>query len=220
MINFNCPKCKKKIKAPDAVAGRNVPCPSCNARIDVPKSDAPVEPVAKPVSSNLFDDSDLNLQPAPIPPAPPAPPPPVQSLGDLGLSDVPAPDPFGKAFHNYAPPEPVVEQSQRQVSNSDVIPLPKSRTYFALTIVRYALLVLAALEGIAWLITAGIMFIAFIASDAEKRGGVATVGVLYLLATFFGGAIICCLLVAGSELIKLAMDIQSNTLETAKASRR
>ncbi len=35
-IIFYCSSCGKKLKAPDASAGRRVPCPKCGAPIDVP----------------------------------------------------------------------------------------------------------------------------------------------------------------------------------------
>jgi hypothetical protein len=224
MINFECPKCSKKIKAPEAAAGRRVPCPGCKAAIDVPsvptaakqaavipKPPAP-KPTAKPRS---FDDDDFKLQPEP-------------GLKDLGLDASNPPDPFAKPFNTYAPPEATEQASPYmapmptpKVSTGTVaFQLPSKRKYIALTIVRYALLVLAALVAIGWLFTVVTVLIAVLAnsSNPDVRGGVAIGGGMYLAITFFSGAITCCMLVASSELIKLAMDVQENTLAAAHAA--
>ncbi|MFO0939867.1 MAG: hypothetical protein U0930_03790 [Pirellulales bacterium] len=111
----------------------------------------------------------------------------------------------------------MLPQQQPTIRSTTESDLPIARRYIALTIVRYALIVLAVLEGLGWLIMSVIMLIALAAtSKAETAGASATIALLYVAGTFFGGAIVCCLLVAASELIKLAMDIQSNTLATAR----
>lgn len=215
---ITCPKCNRKLKVPDDAHGRTLNCPACKSKIAIankpPKAvePPPPAPAPKPPQKPLFDDDDFNFKPAP-------PPTPQVSLDSIGLSE-PVSDPIGRAFHNY---DPTKDQPISQNEPSRSLPssnLPTSRRYVALTIVRYALIILAILEGIGWLIASASMVIAlFMSSKADNAGATAFVAIMYVAATFFGGAIVCCLLVAGSELIKLAMDIQSNTLEAARARR-
>jgi hypothetical protein len=39
MINFQCPQCQKKIKAPDSAGGRQANCPGCKSPIKVPAAE-------------------------------------------------------------------------------------------------------------------------------------------------------------------------------------
>jgi hypothetical protein len=39
MINFECPNCKKKIKAPDSAGGKKANCPGCKSPISVPMAE-------------------------------------------------------------------------------------------------------------------------------------------------------------------------------------
>lgn len=213
MINFECPKCSKKIKAPEAAAGKRVPCPGCKATIVVPGVPKPTPKLPPPPS----DEDEFKLQPEP-------------ALKDLGLDAPAPPDPFGKAFNTYAPPEPIEQASSPymppmptpKVSSGGSVEyqLPAKRKYIALTIVRYALLVLAVLVAIGWLFMVLSVAIAVFANSGKPNisQNVAIGGGLYLAITFFTGAITCCMLVAASELIKLAMDVQENTLAAAHAA--
>jgi DNA-directed RNA polymerase subunit M/transcription elongation factor TFIIS len=63
-INFQCPQCKKKLKAPDSAAGKTSPCPHCGNKVTCPEKiyDAEVverSPQAeKPPGFNPYADLD------------------------------------------------------------------------------------------------------------------------------------------------------------------
>ena len=46
-ISFNCPRCKKKIKAPDTAGGKYGQCPHCNYRCYIPSAPDENEPELK-----------------------------------------------------------------------------------------------------------------------------------------------------------------------------
>lgn len=50
MINFACPKCNKKIKAPDSAAGKQANCPGCKSPINVPEPELVLE-VDEPIAA-------------------------------------------------------------------------------------------------------------------------------------------------------------------------
>src|SRR3954469_9240226 len=66
-ISVPCPGCGRRLKAPDALAGRRLPCPACRAEVHV--RDEPAEDVAAALL--LAGDEPA----APPPPAAPAPSP-------------------------------------------------------------------------------------------------------------------------------------------------
>ena len=39
-IEFTCPHCKKRLEAPDTMAGKSAECPSCKKKVDVPSKEA------------------------------------------------------------------------------------------------------------------------------------------------------------------------------------
>jgi predicted RNA-binding Zn-ribbon protein involved in translation (DUF1610 family) len=41
MLHFNCPNCKKRLKAPESRRGAELPCPSCGKPVIVPPPEAP-----------------------------------------------------------------------------------------------------------------------------------------------------------------------------------
>jgi uncharacterized RDD family membrane protein YckC/ribosomal protein L40E len=55
-INMKCPACKKGLKLPDKVAGKNVACPLCKAKISVPAAEDEEGP---PDSGELLANVDL-----------------------------------------------------------------------------------------------------------------------------------------------------------------
>jgi DNA-directed RNA polymerase subunit RPC12/RpoP len=209
MITFECSSCKKKIKAPDAVAGKRVPCPGCKAKIDVPL------PTTSRASKDDLPEDDFRLQPDPL-------------LDAIGMNTTAPPDPIGAVMGGFNPPPELPSNPyQPTAALNQAVPtapraielafeLPDTRKYFALNVIRITLLVLAALVAIGWIFMLIVLVFGMLfAGDSNTRAGLAMGGGLYLATTFFSGAITCCLLVAGSELIKLAMDVQQNTLAAA-----
>jgi DNA-directed RNA polymerase subunit RPC12/RpoP len=84
-ISFECTKCGKKLKAPDAAAGRSSKCPACGGKVTCP-APAPAtkvaqRPAASPPPSSPTDLDDFKsdddgtpyalMEPDPIPPPPP-----------------------------------------------------------------------------------------------------------------------------------------------------
>ena len=63
-ISFQCPKCGKKLKAPDSAAGRSSTCPGCGGKVTCPEADDDGEVVemqltpAKPKGFDPFADVD------------------------------------------------------------------------------------------------------------------------------------------------------------------
>lgn len=97
--------------------------------------------------------------------------------------------------------------------------LPESRTYPALNIIRTVLLVLAALVTLSWLLLVTILIggaIMVASRSTDVAVGAAGISLIYLIPAFLGAAITVCFLIAASELIKVILDIQSNTLAAAK----
>lgn len=97
--------------------------------------------------------------------------------------------------------------------------LPETRSYPALNVVRTMLLVLAALVALSWLTLVTITLGgALLAASHSTDGAVGAAGLslIYLIPAFLGSAITICFLIAASELIRVILDIQSNTLAAAR----
>ena len=59
-ISFQCPKCGKKLKAPDSAAGRSSSCPGCGGKVTCPEADdgEVVEMQLTPLKPKGFDPFD------------------------------------------------------------------------------------------------------------------------------------------------------------------
>lgn len=219
-----CPNCDRKIKARPEHEGKRLACPGCKQMFVVQKS-APAK----------------SANPSTPPPPPPTPTPDVVDdyrLSDFGL-DAPAPEVRKSLFDNL-PPTPQknsveineeVDLQNAAFANPYMGPafatpaakysgdLPEFRKYPALNVIRIVLLVLAALIAFGWaiMVVGAIVAIVLTASrSAEAATGAAGISLIYLAGSFFSGAITICLLVAFSEMIKVVLDIQSNTLAAAR----
>lgn len=201
-----CPNCDRTIKARPEHEGKRLACPGCKQMFVVQKS-APVK-AAKPIT----------------PPPPPTPEPALDDdylLSDIGL-DAPTDDVKKSLFDNL-PPTPVANPYMGPTIAAPIAKytgnLPESRKYPALNVIRIVLLVLAVMIAIGWAITllgsiVAIVLTADQSTDAAR--GAAGMSFIYLAGSFFSGAIMICLLVACSEMIKVVLDIQSNTLAAAR----
>ena len=213
-IDLTCHHCNRAIKAPPGFAGKQVNCPGCKKPLTIPSIDAqrPATPPPPPTSAFAKSGED------------------DYRLADLGL-DAPQPSngtnvssaslpPSSTGFADLdlpavAIPAAVSVPTARQYSG----PLPELRRYPALNIVRIALLSLAALVACVWFFMLfGMLIGIFFASreSAEAAVGVASISFTYMLVTLVGVAITCCLLIAAAELIRVVLDIQSNTLAAAR----
>ena len=186
-----CPSCGRKSRGKPEFAGRRATCPKCKSVFVVKFKEE--TPEAEPEEYAIADSPEFD-QPAAFDPFASDP------------DDIPAP-PAG--FSAYASPKPAMAASD----------LPESRSYPALNFVRIALLIMAALVAACWLGMLVLLLIGMVlawSASAEAGATVSTFSFAYLIGTFFSGGITCCALVASSELIKVALDIQSNTLEAAR----
>lgn len=99
--------------------------------------------------------------------------------------------------------------------------LPEHRSYIALQIVRICLFVLAGLVALGWIGSLiMVLFATASTEDTQAASGVLAIGSIYLVMQFVVGAIVCLALIAASELIKVVIDIQENTLATAHHTKR
>ncbi|HEX3152144.1 MAG TPA: PrsW family glutamic-type intramembrane protease [Gemmataceae bacterium] len=101
-ISIACPGCGRRLKAPDALAGRRLPCPNCKAEVQVPErpvEDAAAalllgdEPAAEPAPSEAPAEPISEPARAPAPTyhrGPVKPPTPVSALPPLKSNEPPA----------------------------------------------------------------------------------------------------------------------------------
>lgn len=199
--SFACPSCQRSIKVKPELAGRSAKCPGCSKALVIPKQPEIIsEQPEKKFDfdpTNPFADDDA--------PAPTALPfeQPVSSQ----LEDVPSP---------YIPPAPVQTQFIQRTYQGQ---LPESRSYPALATIRFVLFILAwfavAAFAIFALVTVGTIAFAF-SNSTEAGFSALTLGVISLGGSAFATAFMFCLLIASRELIKVVLDIQENTLESAR----
>jgi RsiW-degrading membrane proteinase PrsW (M82 family) len=70
-ISITCPGCGRRLKAPDSLAGRRLPCPACKSQLVVP------QPPAEDTAAALLLGDDHPAEPVSPPSPPPAPVPAV-----------------------------------------------------------------------------------------------------------------------------------------------
>jgi hypothetical protein len=96
-FSLQCPGCGRRLKAPDALASRRLPCPNCRAEVQVPdrpvedeaaallmgdEPDATPEPTAAPEPERAPD-------PVPVRRGPVKPPTPISALPPLKSNEPP-----------------------------------------------------------------------------------------------------------------------------------
>jgi phage FluMu protein Com len=67
MMRFHCPKCRKRLNAPESAAGRKVKCPNCKTTVQIPYGDealekAPVQEEVIPVARAERDRAPARLR--------------------------------------------------------------------------------------------------------------------------------------------------------------
>lgn len=186
----------------------NVLCPHCKKTLKVPESRIGSE-ISCPACSKTvkIQDPKANL-PAMLD---------FEKLGIDANSHRPAlPEPLAKppSLSSYLP-----KDSEREYRL--VFDLPEHRNYFALLIVRFGLMGCAGLVALGWLASlVMVLFATASTDDTQAASGVLAVGTLYLVMQFVIGAVVCLALIAASELIKVVIDIQENTLAMAHHTKR
>lgn len=186
----------------------NVVCPHCKKTLKIPDSRIGSE-INCPSCSRLVKIPD-----------PKANMPAMLDFDKLGIDATthqPKPPemmPKAPSLSSYLPKE--TEREYRIVFE-----LPEHRNYFALQIVRVCLFVMAGLVAAGWV--GSLIMLAIATStveDTQAAGGVLAIGTVTLVIQFVVGAIVCLGLIAASELIKVVIDIQENTLAAAHHSKR
>ena len=219
LIVVACPSCNQRFRVRQQSAGRAVRCPHCSQAVNVPVSVSPPAQTPAPATENF------QLGP-PTPAATsaavgPEPQRPATQLPPNSPSQ-PAFDPpsFGQPARPQAAPGPQQTEANPfqspgvEIGPSSIGGLPARRRYPALQIIRTFYIVQAVLVVIGWAIYMVVSLIM-----ASRIGAVQEWMWLALMVTA-GVAFAATLLVAIAEVIKLAIDVQSNTLSTARSLAR
>lgn len=193
MSVIRCPSCDRSINAPPAFLGKKVKCPGCQ----------------KPFLAKLADTG---------PPGPPDPPKAKENddsdeyrlarFSDPPVDPFISKDPFsGQSLDNLS--ENVSSTPYVQTEPISAIDLPESRSYPALNMIRIFLRIIAALLLIAAVI---VLLVGLIAAFAMNRGS----ALIPILSAFGICLVNSILILAFSEIIRVILDIQSNTLAAAR----
>ena len=227
LIVVSCPSCTQRFRVRRQSAGRAVKCPHCAQAVSVPVS------TSSTAHSEATSQERFQLGPPPQPTSPAAPASNVSTSPTPELSmpasstPMPAAAPaFDPAAIQAAPqsPQPQASQPQRpaepdpnpfQASALEFAPtsvggLPIKRRYPALQIIRVIYLVMACFVVVGWAI--------YLATTLVIAARVGAVGLWFFasLIPTASAAAAATVMVAVAELIKLALDVQSNTLATAR----
>ncbi len=225
LMVVSCPSCTQRFRVRQQSAGRAVKCPHCEQAVQVPLlSNAAVEPAARsqqgfqlgpPTPQSTAAAAPMTPTPATsaLGPTAAAVPGPVDDPASLQQPSQPAlqtpatrPEPYPPRQADPNPfQSPVPDLAPMSVSG-----LPAKRHYPALQIIRTIYLVMACLVVLGW-----VLFMAWTLVIAARAGAVG----LWLGASIVptaSAATAATMLVAVAELIKLALDIQSNTLAAAR----
>ena len=204
LMVVSCPTCRQRFRVRPQSAGRAVKCPHC------------AQPVAVPHAN---ESSPKTASPAPASPTAVAPSP-SQAEFQLGP---PTPRPTAKKAPQTQPTQAPFDPQQQAEANPFQAPaldltsasisgLPVKRRYPALQIIRMIYLVMACLVVLGW-----VLFMAGTLVIAAQAGAVGLWFRASLIPTV-GAAVAATMLVAVAEMIKLALDVQANTLATARAT--
>ncbi len=237
LIVVSCPSCTQRFRVRRQSAGRAVKCPHCAQAVSVPVS------TSSTAHSEATSQERFQLGPPPQPTSPAAPASNVSTSPTAELSmpasstPMPAAAPaFDPAAIQAAPQSPQPQASQPQASQpqasqpqrpaepdpnpfqasalefapTSVGGLPIKRRYPALQIIRVIYLVMACFVLVGWAI--------YMATTLVIAARVGAVGVWFFasLIPTASAAAAATVMVAVAELIKLALDVQSNTLATAR----
>ncbi len=231
LIVVACPSCNQRFRVRQQSAGRAVRCPHCSQAVNVPVSVGPPSqtpaqtPAQSPAQAPTPAAENFQLGP-PTPQATAAAvvPEPQRSAAQVSPSSPPQPafepSSFGQPARPQAAPGPQQTEANPfqtpgvEIGPSSIGGLPARRRYPALQIIRTFYIVQAVLVVIGWAIYMVVSLIA-----ASQIGAVSEWMWLSLMVTA-GVAFAATLLVAIAEVIKLAIDVQSNTLSTARSLAR
>jgi hypothetical protein len=122
-ITFNCPHCKKKLKAPDSAAGKTSPCPYCGGLAACPelvyeaevvlvspgKSPAPQPPPARPAAKIVSPPREVPV--ARIVSQPPAAVPVAKLVSTVDEPRIELDDDDGRPYALVNPPQAAAAES-------------------------------------------------------------------------------------------------------------
>ena len=248
LMVVSCPTCNQRFRVRVQSAGRAVKCPHCAAAVSVPhasspaasqgaqegfqlgppKNQPPPQPAAAPHSptrpfsaagatplpdpATSADQPHVTAVPAGvqtnIDPAAAGQPPSQMASRSAAQNQAGTSDPYAKRTD----PNPFSPSPSLELSTGTISGLPVRRRYPALQIIRVIYLVLAGLVAVGWA-----LFMGFTLVLAAQAGAVVPWFFASLVPTG-ASAMTATMLVAIAEGIKLVLDIQSNTLVTARAT--
>jgi len=219
LIVVACPSCNQRFRVRQQSAGRAVRCPHCSQAVNVPVSVGPPAQMSAPAAENF----QLG-PPTPQSTAAAVVPEPQRSAAQVSPSSPPQPAFDPSSFVQPAQPQaaPGPQQTEAnpfqapgvEIGPSSIGGLPARRRYPALQIIRTFYIVQAVLVVIGWAIYMVVSLIL-----ASRIGAVQEWMWMAVMVTA-GAAFAATLLVAIAEVIKLAIDVQSNTLSTARSLAR
>ena len=225
----SCPSCSQRFRVRSQSAGRAVKCPHCAQAVTVPISATAPKTQPAPQSQERFQLGPPTTQPnMSAAPASGAPTPvPHAATATSPTSAEPVFNPAAFQPSQQAPQSHAAELEPGQ--QTDLNPfqsptlefaatplggLPAKRRYPALQIIRMVYLVMACLAVVGWAIYMAVTLVM-----AARIGAVGLWFFASLVPTASTAAAVT-VMVAAAELIKLALDVQSNTLTTARNTSR
>ncbi len=242
LMVVSCPSCGQRFRVRQQSAGRAVKCPHCGQTVNVPLAagsqgqaaapapaapSQPAAPVQPPAPAQPLPQQPSTSQPAAGAAPTPAPsaPAPAFAVAPAGRTSSQQPIFDPASFPQPSQPTAKTETSQTEpqqeaanpfqapafdVASTTASGLPARRRYPALQIIRALYLVMACLVVLGW-----VLYMAVTLVFAARAGAVGAWFLVSLIPTA-SAAVTATLLVAIAEGIKLALDIQSNTLTTAR----
>lgn len=187
-------ECGRSFRVKAKAAGRTVKCPACARQVTVPD-------VTRPATVESFD------------------------FGAVATDDWPQPDSFNAPPALPAEPSPYASPLALQTSSraraQPKARLPEFRKYRILELTVKGCRILAIIVFGLTLVFLVVSLMVAIAGGASSDVGVFGALVAWAFATvpvIFGCLVLCISLLMQAELIQLAIDVQSNTLTTARAA--
>ena len=199
-ITVDCTSCSNSFKVKPAAAGKRIRCPKCKHPNEIQQPEVAAASVPGNGSVDPLAEFNLAMEV-------PKQQQPTLDIGTDGSEDAksaPAPEP--SMPDRYRPPA---------MAGHPIPQLPPRREYKFLEALRLLYVVLAGLVAICGLGFFLLAFLGSVFSETEEAG---------LVAQFIGGlpalfaVVMGVVLMSFAELIKLAMDVQDNTLRAARAS--
>ncbi len=201
-IRFVCSNCEHTIKAKAEMAGHTAKCPNCKKQVSVPQQNE--------VNSSFEDDyglaamsvSDVDRD---------------ELQRDITRAKIELEDHPSHTARNGFGTAPVSRPRTEQDRQPMAVDHAANRRYPVLRAVSLALRLLAWMSAIIWFFAVAAILLGIDAGANPELNKATSESFLWRLANeFMRGATGVCVLIGASELIKVAIDIQNNTLASAR----